>query len=229
VPLKLKPTDWESVFRSAKDELQTRSVRLLLERRTKSHTGRRADCDSCLQVRCSVPRARGSGRQRATPAPGEQAVQFTAPSKELQVANRVLGTVEHVNSDGDLGIRMDSGQEVRVNIREQPHLDFGYAVTSHSSQGQTADRVLVHVDTEMSELLVNNRFAYVSVSRAQHDAHICTNDGSKLPRSLGRESSQRTATEVEQELATPKTESVSQRGGRPSEEEQGHSLGIGLA
>jgi ATP-dependent exoDNAse (exonuclease V) alpha subunit len=52
-------------------------------------------------------------------------------------------------------------------------------VTCHSSQGQTANRVLIHVDTEKSELLVNNRFAYVSVSRAQHDAHIYTNDGSK--------------------------------------------------
>jgi hypothetical protein len=41
------------------------------------------------------------------------------------------------------------------------------------------------------------RFAYVSVSRAQHDAHIYTNDGSKLSRSLNRESWQRTATEVE--------------------------------
>jgi ATP-dependent exoDNAse (exonuclease V) alpha subunit len=82
-------------------------------------------------------------------------------------------------------------------------------VTSHSSQGQTADRVLVHVDTEKSELLVNNRFAYVSVSRAQHDAHIYTNDRSKLPRSLSRETSQRTATEVEQQLAAPKAESVS--------------------
>jgi hypothetical protein len=29
-------------------------------------------------------------------------------------------------------------------------------VTSHSSQGQTAERVLIHVDTEKSELLVNN-------------------------------------------------------------------------
>ena len=156
-------------------------------------------------------------------------VQFTAPSKELQVANRDLGTVEHVNSNGELRIRMDSGQEVRFNVREQPHLDYGYAVTSHSSQGQTADRVLIHVDTEKSELLVNNRFAYVSVSRAQHDAHIYTNDGSKLSRSLSRESSQRTATEVEQELAAPKAEPANQRGGRPSEEEQGHSLGIGLA
>ncbi len=156
-------------------------------------------------------------------------VQFTAPSKDIQVANRDLGTVGHVNSKGDLRIRLDSGQEVRFNVREHPHLDYGYAVTSHSSQGQTADRVLIHVDTEKSELLVNNRFAYVSVSRAQHDAHIYTNDGSKLSRSLSRESSQRTATEVGRELAAPKAELIGQRGGRPSEEEQGHSLGIGLA
>jgi len=160
---------------------------------------------------------------------GGDRVQFTAPSRELHVANRDLGTVEHVNSNGDLRIRMDSGQEVRFNVREHPHLDYGYAVTSHSSQGQTADRVLIHVDTEKSELLVNNRFAYVSVSRAQHDAHIYTNDGNKLSRSLSRESSQRTATEVEQEMAAPKAEPLSQRGGRPSQEEQGHSLGVGLS
>ena len=78
-----------------------------------------------------------------------------------------------------------------------------------------ADRVLIHVDTEKSQLLVNNRFAYVSVSRARHDAHIYTNDGSKLSRSLSRESSPRTATEVEQELAAPKAEPVSQRGDGP--------------
>jgi ATP-dependent exoDNAse (exonuclease V) alpha subunit len=113
------------------------------------------------------------------------------------------------------------------SVFEHPHLDYGYAVTSYSTQGQTADRVLIHLDTEKSELLVNNRFAYVSVSRAQHDAHIDTNDGSKLTRSRSRESSQRTATEVEQDLAAPKAELVSERGVRPFEEEQG--LGIGLA
>ena len=121
------------------------------------------------------------------------------------------------------------GEPSGRRIREHAHLDHGYAVTSHSSQGQTAERVLIHVDTEKSELLVNNRFAYVSVSRAQHDAQIYTNDGSKLSHSLSRESSQRTATEVEQQPAAPKTEPVSLRGVRPSEEEQGHSLGIGLA
>jgi conjugative relaxase-like TrwC/TraI family protein len=156
-------------------------------------------------------------------------IQFTAPSKELQVANRELGTIERVNQSGDLEIRMDSGREVRFNIREHPHLDHGYAVTSHSSQGQTADRVLIHVDTDKSELLVNDRFAYVSVSRGQYDAQIYTNDGSEVARNLSRDNSQRTATEVQEERPTnPTIEPVSVRGGRPAEEEQGQSLGIGL-
>ena len=97
-------------------------------------------------------------------------VQFTAPSRDLHVANRELGTIEKINDAGDVQIRMDSGREVAFNIREHPHLDHGYAVTSHSSQGQTAERVLIHVDTELGEQLVNSRMAYVSVSRGQYDA-----------------------------------------------------------
>ena len=156
-------------------------------------------------------------------------VQFTAPARELQVANRELGTIERVSHSGNLEIRMDSGREVRFNIREHPHLDHGYAVTSHSSQGQTADRVLIHVDTDKNELLVNDRFAYVSVSRAQYDAQIYTNDRRKLPHCLSRDNSQRTATEAqEHELVGPKVEPASARSARPAEREQGHSLGIGL-
>jgi hypothetical protein len=70
-------------------------------------------------------------------------IQFTAPSRELQVANRELGTIERLSNAGNLEIRLDSGREVRFSISEHPHLDHGYAVTSHSSQGQTADRVLI--------------------------------------------------------------------------------------
>jgi conjugative relaxase-like TrwC/TraI family protein len=157
-------------------------------------------------------------------------IQFTAPSRELQVANRELGTILGASDAGNLEIRMDSGHEVRFNIRQHPHLDHGYAVTSHSSQGQTAERVLIHVDTDKSELLVNDRFAYVSVSRAQYDARIYTNDRSKLPHSLSRDNSQRTATEAhEQQPGGSKIEPASARNERPSEHEQGHNLGMGLA
>jgi conjugative relaxase-like TrwC/TraI family protein len=152
-------------------------------------------------------------------------VQFTAPSRELQVANRELGTIQRVSDVGNLDIRMDSGRGIRFNLRDHPHLDHGYAVTSHSSQGQTADRVLIHVDTDKSELLVNKRFAYVSISRGQHDAHIYTNDASGLSYSISRESSQRAATGVEQQPVVLNAEPISARGVRPTEEEQGHSLG----
>ena len=55
-------------------------------------------------------------------------------------------------------------------LKDHPHLDYGYAVTSHSSQGQTADRVLIHVDTERAvEQLVNRRLAYVAMSRSRYD------------------------------------------------------------
>ncbi len=61
--------------------------------------------------------------------------------------------------DAELSIRTDSGRLVDFNLKDHPHIDYGYAVTSHSSQGQTADRVLIHVDTELGEQLVNARMA----------------------------------------------------------------------
>jgi ATP-dependent exoDNAse (exonuclease V) alpha subunit len=158
-------------------------------------------------------------------------VQFTAPSKDLHVANRDLGTIEEINAAGDVAIRLDSGREVRFNVADHPHLDHGYAVTSHSSQGQTAERVLIHVDTEKSEQLVNSRFAYVSVSRGQYDAQIYTNDRSELARDLSRDVSQRTATESqEQEPSGEKIETVSARQTEHNEEQsqaQGLEMGIG--
>jgi conjugative relaxase-like TrwC/TraI family protein len=126
-------------------------------------------------------------------------VQFTAPSKELHVANRELGTITNLEEHGHIEIRTDSGRMVRFETEEHPHLDYGYAVTSHSSQGQTSDRVLIHVDTEQSEHLVNSRMAYVAVSRGRYDAEIYTDNRLDLGRRLERDVSQRTATDHQQD------------------------------
>ncbi len=124
-------------------------------------------------------------------------VQFTAPNRERHIANRELGTIQKIDDSGNLQLRLDSGRAVAFKIKENPHLDYGYAVTSHSSQGATADRVLVHVDTEQAgEKLVNRRLAYVAVSRGRYDAQIYTND--KLAISLSnsaRDVSHRSAME----------------------------------
>jgi len=63
-------------------------------------------------------------------------VQITAPNREQRIANRELGTVENIDTKGNLRLRLDSGSFVSFNIKENPHLDYGYAVTSHSSQGR---------------------------------------------------------------------------------------------
>jgi hypothetical protein len=45
----------------------------------------------------------------------------------------------------------------------------------------TADRVLVHVDTEQArEDLIHSRRAYVALAREPQDAHTCTGDAKKL-------------------------------------------------
>ena len=126
-------------------------------------------------------------------------VQFTAPYHPQKIANRELGTIQQIDKDGNLKLKMDSGREVAFNARQHPHLDYGYAVTSHSSQGQTADRVLVHVDSEAAHSqLLNSRMAYVSVSRARFDAQVYTNDAKTLGQILSRNVSHESAIQQEQ-------------------------------
>src|SRR5207249_10533032 len=103
---------------------------------------------------------------------------------------------ERIDTSGRMDIRWDSGRTSSFEATERRHLDYGYAVTSHSSQGQTAGRVLVHVETDRaSEKLVNQRLAYVAVSRGQYDAQMYTEDKRKLPRALDRDVSHRSALE----------------------------------
>ena len=61
-----------------------------------------------------------------------------------------LGAIVRLDERGDIAVHTDSGRLVEFHLKNHPHLDHGYAVTSHSSQGQTADRVLIHADTEES-------------------------------------------------------------------------------
>jgi hypothetical protein len=45
-------------------------------------------------------------------------VQFTAPNRERHIANRELGTIERIEKNGNLQLRMDSGRRVTFNLKE---------------------------------------------------------------------------------------------------------------
>ncbi len=132
----------------------------------------------------------------------------------MKLANRELGTVEGIGQNGRMNLKMDGGREVELDSVKNPHLDHGYAVTSHSSQGQTADRVLIHADTELgAKDLLNNRMAYVAVSRGAYDAQIFTNDREKLGAALGHDVSHSSAHAPEMK-PEQKQEQPSRRSGR---------------
>src|SRR6202171_2517149 len=125
-------------------------------------------------------------------------IQFTAPDKSLGVANRDLAAIEAIHPDGQLSVRLDNNRQIEFSPNEHRHLDHGYAVTSHSSQGLTAERVLVHADTSVHPDLLNSRFGYVSISLASHEATLFTDDMAKLSHQLGADVSKTSALEINQ-------------------------------
>jgi len=125
-------------------------------------------------------------------------LQFTAPNKELGVANRDLGTIRQIGEHGRIAALMDGDKEKSVTFdpHEMQHFDHGYAVTSHSAQGLTAERVLIHADTSVHPDLLSSRFGYVAVSRANHEAKLFTDNASQLVKLLGTDISKSSAFEI---------------------------------
>jgi len=126
-------------------------------------------------------------------------IQFTSTNRELGVSNRDLGAIQRIDGTR-IDVKMDGEKErtVSFDAAQMRHFDHGYTVTSHSSQGLTADRVLVNMDTTVHPELINTRFAYVSVSRASQDARIYTNDASTLGERLSIDVTKTSAVDLQQ-------------------------------
>jgi ATP-dependent exoDNAse (exonuclease V) alpha subunit len=122
-------------------------------------------------------------------------IQFRAPFAEKRIVNGELGTINKIEPE-HLRLALDSGREVTFNPQQFRHIDHGYAVTSHSSQGLTVDRVLINADTKETLRLLNDRMAYVAVSRAREEALIYTDSTQNLRESLNRVTNKEMALEA---------------------------------
>ena len=131
--------------------------------------------------------------ERRVLAQGDR-IQFRAPDRAIGIANGELASITSLD-DRRVALRLDSGKELTIARNRLRHTDHGYASTSHSSQGATLDRVIVHIDTQLSAELVNRKQFYVSISRARNSLAIYTDDGSQLPRAVSRSREKSTAIE----------------------------------
>src|SRR4029453_19303319 len=78
------------------------------------------------------------------------------------------------------------GAAVNDGTKPFPPFDFGYAVTSYLSQGQTSEREIVHIDTRSSAVLVNRRTTRVALTGGVKNVLIVTDSLDRLAEALGR-------------------------------------------
>jgi conjugative relaxase-like TrwC/TraI family protein len=106
--------------------------------------------------------------------------------KQTKFANGTMLEVGKITPDA-LTLTTDKGKAVKLDTAKPQAIDYGYAVTSHSSQGKTIDRVLIHAETTELKQILNERMAYVAVSRARDEALIFTDDAEKLAGKMSRQ------------------------------------------
>lgn len=104
-------------------------------------------------------------------APGDR-ILFTKNDHDLGVRNGMLGRV-HISSTNELTVRLDCSDDdspekcIVVKLNQYDHIDHGYAVTIHKSQGATVDNVFVLRSRGM-----DHHLDYVAYTRHRRNAKI---------------------------------------------------------
>lgn len=128
-------------------------------------------------------------------------IQFKAPIRRPRISNGALGEIVSIAPDGAALVRLDDRKDpVPLNLRDTRHLDYGYAVTSYSSQGKTVDRALIAIRTRHVRTLVNSAQVYVSISRARREVEVFTDSRQALPRAASREAPKHSASTFSPDL-----------------------------
>jgi len=120
-------------------------------------------------------------------------IRITRNDAALDLANGDRFTVKGV---GPGMITLTDGRRQVALPADRPlHLGHAYATTVHSSQGLTADRVLI--DASIKTRTTTKDMFYVAISRAQLEARVYTDDRAKLPASIQREAAKHAALDLE--------------------------------
>ncbi|MBW4639014.1 MAG: relaxase domain-containing protein [Gloeocapsa sp. UFS-A4-WI-NPMV-4B04] len=90
-------------------------------------------------------------------------------------------------------IQYCDGKSARIDLSQPLHCDYALVSTTYSSQGKTADRVLISSTVDRT---VSQESLYVAVSRAKHDLQIFAEDRSFLFEQAEESNAQETVLEL---------------------------------
>jgi conjugative relaxase-like TrwC/TraI family protein len=108
----------------------------------------------------------------------------------MRLNNGDLLTVQAIDAKGDL--ELSNGARLSKDFG---HIDYGYVVTSHASQGKSVDRVIVAQSSVSFRASSREQF-YVSVSRGKSQALIVTDDKQALQEAVQQADQRMTATQL---------------------------------
>ncbi|MCO8122892.1 relaxase domain-containing protein [Stieleria sp. TO1_6] len=114
----------------------------------------------------------------------------TAKNGKTRISNGRLDQVKGFDAKGNLLLK--SGY---IIDKDYGHIDFGYVVTSHASQGKDRDLVIASMGSN-SLPAINARTLYVTASRGRQDVMIFVDDKTRVRRAIERDGQQLSATEL---------------------------------
>jgi conjugative relaxase-like TrwC/TraI family protein len=122
---------------------------------------------------------------------GEQ-IMFTRNDKvigkadglERGVKNGTKGTIEKLDGNGNIEVKLRNGKTIHFNLKDYNNLEYAYAVTTHKTQGATCKKaIMIHTADDN----VKSEAFYVAATRATHNLKVYTPDMEKLRRCVSRE------------------------------------------
>jgi len=145
---------------------------------------------------------KGLGIEREQYFVGDR-VRFTRGSRIYGVKNHTRGTVIGIDEGkGRLQVELDSGKKIAFSGAEFSHVTLGYAGTTHSLQGGTAERTYALCGGSMQD----RELSYVQFTRHKGELQIYTDrlhagdELSDLSRSMERSRQKELAVSKEEEL-----------------------------
>ena len=95
--------------------------------------------------------------------------------KEYDIRNGERATITDIE-DKFLTVKTEDNRELKIDTEKFPYIiDYGYALTTYKSQGQTYNKVVIDADTSVP-VLNDMRNAYVNITRCRNEIQIYTDD-----------------------------------------------------
>jgi conjugative relaxase-like TrwC/TraI family protein len=128
------------------------------------------------------------GKETISVAPGDW-IRMTRNNSPLGIANGERYQVARVSPE-----TLEFTNGLVLPRDTLLHLQYGYAMTAHSAQGLTKDRVLMDVDS--ASLTSNRAVFYVGISRPRKELFLYTDNKKLMPEKVAREPKKYAALEL---------------------------------